>query len=446
MIDSRPAKLAQTIFRRIALRWRSDAGAGPGIVPVRPRPDLQKQSVRCGGAGLQSVRHGVPDLHVVRRACGLIALGLLLVFNATRAAGVEHVTFRRGDEQQQVAGEVVVTAADGGILLRGPDGRLWAITPEQLVARTSDDQPFAPLAREALAQQLLAELPPGFAAHETAHYLVLYNTSRAYAGWCGGLFERLYMAFNNFWMQRGFAMAEPDGPLVAIVFADRAGYEQHARGELGAAVQSVIGYYSLETNRMTMYDLTGLEALRGAEDRRGSAAQINRMLQRPEAERAVATIVHEATHQIAFNSGLHTRYADIPLWVSEGLAVYFEAPDLKSQRGWRTIGRLNGPRLARFLEYLPVRPADSLESLVRGDARFRDPQQAEAAYAEAWALNYFLLKQAPQAYLDYLAGLARKKPLLYDLPEQRLAEFRAAFGEDLTRLDADFLRFMSKLR
>ena len=48
------------------------------------------------------------------------------------------------------------------------------------------------------------------------------------------------------------------------------------------------------------------------------------------------TVIHEATHQIAFNCGLHTRYADNPLWLTEGMALYFETPDLRSRSGWRT--------------------------------------------------------------------------------------------------------------
>ena len=75
---------------------------------------------------------------------------------------------------------------------------------------------------------------------------------------------------------------------------------------------------------MTMYDLTSIDRLRRPGDKRLTTAQINAMLSRPEGERTVATVVHEATHQMAFNCGLHTRYADIPVWVSEGIAMYFE--------------------------------------------------------------------------------------------------------------------------
>jgi len=35
---------------------------------------------------------------------------------------------------------------------------------------------------------------------------------------------------------------------------------------------------------------------------------------------------------------------------------------------------------------------------------------------------------------------------VWDDPKTRLEEFRRVFGSDLSRLDADFLRYMSKLR
>ena len=48
-----------------------------------------------------------------------------------------------------------------------------------------------------MSKQLLAELPQGFQEFTTTHYLIFYDTSLAYAQWCGALFERLYMAFTN---------------------------------------------------------------------------------------------------------------------------------------------------------------------------------------------------------------------------------------------------------
>jgi hypothetical protein len=274
--------------------------------------------------------------------------------------------------------------------------------------------------------------------------LILHDTSRAYAQWCGALFERLYAAFRNYWMRKGFDLAEPEFPLVAVVFADRRSYVTFAHDELGDAAESIIGYFSLATNRMTMYDLTGT-AGGGRGVRTSTSAQINQVLASPDATVTVSTIVHEATHQIAFNCRLHTRYSDCPLWFSEGIAVFFETPDLHSTKGWSSIGAVNRPRLTEFQKSFAERSRDSLKTLIVNDKRFRDVRQGPSAYAEAWALTYFLLHQRAKEYVAYLRVLSAKKPLIQDGEETRLREFETAFG-DLKRLDADFLRYMVRVR
>jgi hypothetical protein len=362
------------------------------------------------------------------------------------ARALEHVVLKRDGREIEISGRLLVTAEDNGMLILTADGKLWSVPPDEVVKHASDDKEMAPLTQAQLGELLLKELPPGFEIHSTQHYLICHNTSRAYAQWCGALFERLYKAFTNFWSRKGFDLHEPEFPFVALVFADRDSYSDFSSKELGEAAPSIIGYYSLQTNRMTMYDLTGVEALRRGGDHRGSSAQINQMLARPEAERMVATVIHEATHQIAFNCGLQTRYADIPLWVSEGIAIYFETPDLSSSKGWSTIGAVNQVRLVGFRDYFRRgRPADSLATLISSDERVRNPRLAGDAYAEAWALNYFLIRQHPKQYLSYVKMLSEKQPLLWDDAESRLQEFKQAFG-DLEKLDAEFLKHMSKVR
>jgi len=243
---------------------------------------------------------------------------------------------------------------------------------------------------------------------------------------------------------------------VAMVYADRATYEAAGQEDLGGPAGGIVGYYSLRTNRVNMYDLTGVESLRGASNHRGSLKEINQMLSQPAAVPLVATIVHEATHQIAFNCGLQTRYADIPLWLCEGMAVYFEAPDLSSMRGWRGIGRVNYPRLQVFLNNLPNWQPGALETLVADDKRFHpaeamnrrqqiaESQKVVGAYADAWALNYYLIKYRPDQYKAYLKMLAAKPPMQQDDRQTRLDEFRKHFG-DIRELELDFLNKMSRV-
>lgn len=383
----------------------------------------------------------MPNARVLSALAAFVAL--CLAWTASTVA-MDVVSFRHDGRVIEVVGRVEVEAQDGGLLVLGRDGVLWTVEPDKLIEHTKDDRPFEPLSRDELAKQVLAKLPQGFKVHNTTHYMICYDTSAAYAQWCGSLFERLYLAFTNFWTRRGFELKKPEFPLVAVVFADRESYLKYSRPELGEAGESIIGYFSLLTNRMTMYDLTGVEA-RGTAGRVRTAAQINQVLSQPDAMRTVATIVHEATHQIAFNCGLHRRLSDCPLWFSEGIAVYFETPDLSSARGWNGIGAINQPRLERFQKYVGSRPTDSLYTLIADDRRFRDPKQGPDAYAEAWALTYFLLKQRPKQYVAYLAALAEKGPLVNDEPKERLEEFRKAFGE-MAPLETEFLRYMSRLR
>lgn len=361
------------------------------------------------------------------------------------AQAIDHVLFRHAEEPLNLSGRVLVELDAGGLLFQSNDGATWAIDSDQLIERREDATEFAPLSADEVAERVLAELPDGFQVHKTNHYVICYDTSRVFAQWAGALFERLFMAFTNYWERKGFEVVQPEFPLVAVIFADRNAYMKFAEPELGAAAPAVAGYYSIRTNRITTFDLTGIETIRQPGDRRATASQINAMLARPKAERTVATIVHEATHQIAFNCGLQTRYSDIPLWVSEGVAVYFETPDLSSRSGWRNIGGVNWHRYEGFRRYLPKRPSDSLASLITSDDKLRDPQTAGDAYSEAWALTYFLIRQRPREFHAYMRLLSEKPRLGRDEPEQRLEEFTRIFGS-LDELDVEFLRYMNKVR
>ena len=254
-----------------------------------------------------------------------------------------------------------------------------------------------------------------------------------------GAFERLYLAFRNSWARQGFDMPDPEFRLVAIVFSDKASYVKYSKDDLGDAADSTIGYYNMESNRIVMYDLAGVSMNRPG--RAIGLSHINQFLASPNAPGAVSTIVHEATHQIAFNSGLHQRLSDCPKWFSEGIAMYCETADLTRGKGWAGIGVVNRTRLAQFQQYLQKRPEDSLQTLIIGDKRFVDEKQAVDAYAEAWALTYFLIHRHPKAYIAYLKVLSHKQPLEFDGKEKRLAEFEKQFGP-LKKVDADFLNYV----
>jgi hypothetical protein len=361
-----------------------------------------------------------------------------------KSSPCEKVDFMRDGRDKTVEGRVVIEAADGGVLMEASDGILWTIERGELQHRTKLETPFKPLTQAEIAEKIVSEMPPGFRPYTTAHYVVIHNTSRTYAQWTSSLLERLYKAFTNYWEGQGIEIHEPEFPLPVFLFASRQEYEQASRDDLPNGVGNIIGFYSLRSNRVNMFDLTGLEAVRAANSH-GSIREINTLLSQPAAVPLVATIVHEATHQIAFNCGLQHRYADIPLWLCEGMAVYFEAPDLASTRGWRGIGKVNYPRLETFQKNIGNWNENTLEGMLRDSQRFRNPRTAVDAYADAWALNYYLIKYEPKAYTQYLKALSEKPPLVEDTPAERLDEFRKHFG-DLRKLEQDFLKQMGRVK
>jgi len=345
----------------------------------------------------------------------------------------------------EVEGTVVVRALDGGMLLEEATGRLRVIEPTAIAGMRVLPSAVGPPSAEAMGRLVLEELPEGFELLHTRHYCICYDTSRDYARWTAAVFERLHDAFHNYWRRAGIEVSEPKRPLVVVIFSDRGRYLEHARERMGPAASEVVGFYDMLSNRVTTFDLTGSDAVRRAVGARGPTAG-PQILASPAASAFVATLVHEATHQLAFNSGLQRRLAPIPLWVSEGIAMYFETPDLRSQRGWNAIGRVNRPRIQRWRQRQAAGDDGLAARIVVDDDPLRDPATALDAYAEAWALTHFLLTTRRAAFVDYLQTLAAKEPLAEDSARTRLDDFRAAFGEEPAGLKEELARFLARQR
>ncbi len=359
---------------------------------------------------------------------------------------LEHVLVNLDGREQQLKGKVIVEDQTGSMLLETDEGAMWPIMGDSVLSRTSDDEPMVPLNKQQLGERLLEEMGPEFRLHESKHYVVVYNTTDKYAKWCSSLLERLQKGFLAFWKKRGCRVSAPKAPLAVLIFNNKASYINHAKEELGRAAGNAIGYYSFKTNRIVMYDLTGSQAVRREMTNRGSLKDISALLNNPKALPLVATIIHEATHQIAFNCGLQTRYVDNPIWLSEGLAVYFETPDLSSNRSWSGTDKVNYDRWDRFRANYRNGKVANLKTLISNDDRLRDPETAIHGYAEAWAWNYFLIKWHSKAYVKYLKMLADKPLLTMDDPQTRIREFQEHFGENLQALEQEFMRRMSKIK
>lgn len=106
----------------------------------------------------------------------------------------------------------------------------------------------------------------------------------------------------------------------------------------------------------------------------------------------VEDIRHEATHAL-----LHAAVGDIPLWLDEGLAEYFEGPASRKGLNPEHVGRLPADLAAGWAP-----------DLVRLEGHRSVRQMTPRDYRESWAWVHFLLnddRPRKAALLAYLADL-----------------------------------------
>jgi hypothetical protein len=149
---------------------------------------------------------------------------------------------------------------------------------------------------------------------------------------------------------------------------------------------------------------------------------------------------------MAFNTGIHNRYCPPPLWVAEGLATLFEAAGIHNARGFMNQSdRVNQGRLRDYRAMLSkIHDGRLPKELIARDRLFRTSTMA--AYAEAWALTFYLTETQPSQFARYLAKTASHEPFSDYSASERVADFTSVFGPDWRLFDAQFGRFMQKVK
>ncbi|MBX7168259.1 MAG: DUF1570 domain-containing protein [Pirellulales bacterium] len=309
------------------------------------------------------------------------------------------------------------------MLLR--DGRLCELDPRAATDLRKTNPEFVGYSAGEVRSQLAGELGKSFEVTGTGHYLVAHP--RGQRDLWSTRFEDLYREFVHYFGVRGLKLHEPRFPLVAIVWPRHEDFLRYAAADGPRLSPNVLGYYSPKTNRITLYDVTSGKG--GAQDWATNAD----------------TIIHEASHQTAFNTGVHSRFGVTPRWLAEGLGTLFEARGVWNSRHYKAVqDRINQQRLADFREGLATRPPGLLVELLSRDDLFES--QPQRAYAESWALTFFLVEQLPRSYTAYLQRTAAREPFANYPDTDRLADFQAEFGDNLRLLEARFLRFMEDVR
>ena len=350
--------------------------------------------------------------------------------------------------------------------LAEPTGALRRISLGEVASFGNRPGEFKPLTAAQLRDQLLQDLEGKLEIEAVGSHLVCAGSGRARA--YGAILDSTARAFQGYAGRRQLPVKKLEFPLVAIVFPSYEQFRKYAEEEGLKPTPTLRGYYSPQTNRIALYegdavsttfvpptDLSpDLLAVRPAEslaadrmftlDRAASAAPIGRFAALSGAD-LKGTLIHEAIHQLAFNTGLHSRFGEEPRWLVEGFAMLLESEaHLRDERSANPGDRVDLERYLTFQQARPKRPKETLSRLVGTDDLFAAAPLN--AYAESWALSFFLMETRSGRYADYLKRLARRDRLSAYSTADRVKDFRETFSTDLPMMDSQLLRYMAELK
>lgn len=308
--------------------------------------------------------------------------------------------------------------ADAALLT--PAGRMHILKTSEILHHQVLNHPYVPQSLSAAKNQLQQELGNRFEVQVAGPYVLA--TPRGQGKRWQSRFISLLGGYQRYFQVRGWQIRRADFPLIVIVFPSRSEFLQYASHEIGSLPPKAVGSYFPSSNRCILYQIPGHQGTNWSETE--------------------ATIVHEAVHQLAYNSGVHERLFQNPLWFVEGLATMFERPavyELGVERS-QAASRVHYGQLKVAANALtnPQQLSHEFEGLIMSDELFRrDPH---LAYALSWSLTFYLAERMPQQYQRLMRAQA-SHPFGSYSAESRLSDFRRAVGTSVPNLALQVSRF-----
>lgn len=318
------------------------------------------------------------------------------------------------------------------------------------------------LPEDAKQVERVKETFPGFRVHTSDHYLIVYDTDEAWARARASLLEKAHDVFYSTYRRMGFRPLPLKRRMVCLLFADHEQYVEYALETDRQSMGWSAGYYSTKTNRIAFYDertspqfkrllarveqleahtkaLT--EAIRLASSQRQTAVAIEhrhelngvtRQLQFYRNQHTsisrmgnASKTVHEAVHQLAFNSGHQNPAVRYPFWFSEGLASCYEPVDPARPFGPLHPNVWRQPELDRMVKAGQLLP---LSDLVRARTPPSDDIELTLRmYNQSWALYGFLFRHHRDGLKRFAERLATAEPG-ERTPDQLEEDFVESFG------------------
>jgi len=244
------------------------------------------------------------------------------------------------------------------------------------------------------------------------HFQAVGDSSESFMKITLGDCERIAQGYFDHFRAKGFDVRNPDRRLTLIVFVDERPFRSLVKG----VPESVSGLYKRTDNWLILFDFRNVTS---RNLRQGYQANM-------------WTLAHEATHLLAYNTGLLNRKGDVPRAITEGIATYSEARKLDGQS---EPGQINSMRLddlahiQRRVKWITVAELLTDEKAAFGPTEDR----LLLAYAQSWLLVYHLMTTPARLsqFRAYLKSIDKRTDALH-----RLQDAESSFGS-LDRLDRD---------
>lgn len=386
---------------------------------------------------------------------GLTALAALLFQANTALSGKPLLELKVGDNAYVGRS---LARDDQTCWIQASDGRLTRLLLQRVTEFRKVSPNFRQMSVIDARDQLSREWSRSLETAAAGSYAVAAPRGKAQA--YATLLDEVHRSFSTFFSRRNFGLEKPEFPLMAIIFPNAQEFAAYCQADGMSYSPGLRGYYNPETNRIAFFEDNApvtlgprdpnqelLQAALGPFKRPDDSCSSCRMMTRFESAGTIDanfrdTLVHEATHQIAFNMGLHTRIGENPRWVVEGLAMIFERNQDGSNGRGSERQRINAERYEWFMQRTR-QDVVPLEKFLATDRTFSTATLD--AYAQAWALTFYLSERRAGDFAKYLQVIQKHDPFEDYTGEMRVADFQAAFGKDIDWLQVEWLRFMDAL-
>jgi hypothetical protein len=280
------------------------------------------------------------------------------------------------------------------------------------------------------------------------------------------LLETVYESFLLKFYAQGSELDIPKERLKVVLFNEHQDFLDFATSE-SPELASASGFWNSHTNIAYFYDHGTTELFQTLQKLNDEFAELKEEAIRKKALNAreivhtadtlkmlievdrenndIEVVTHEATHQMAGNTGLLPRHVRIPTWVHEGLATYFESPQ---EAVWAGVGAVNESRLRRYRSLEKDREHSNIE-FITGDQIFSYAATLGATlhgYGQSWALTHFLMDRHFQELMTYYRRLGEMPPDIVFSPALLNKLFDEVFTGNRKALDSEWRSYMRGLK